>query len=531
MQMLKRALIAYVDSIKTVWSAFAHPLSIESKRKGMLKDYRVYGNSIQSGTPTPDSPIEVQSVGVKTNNLFNIKEFEENLQYGYILDDNGTPLKDKFSAYSTYRIPTKEGQTIFISGAFQRVYFYDKDDNFIERTIAHYGINKSYIIKQDGCIRLQIQHAYWDSKKGVEQVLISPTLLDYEPFGYKIPVTVRGKNLLDVNSAGTKTVTVSGITVEPYGMNGFHVYGVPTTTNNIVFRNGAETTRYRTYIKKDTVLKTSVHLDKTYNNILPSGTRVNFQCSLYGVNYNWLVNASTPNAIKIPEDAYAIGYNTLILATVDTEPYLDFVFYPQVEVVESTTSTATSYEPYIEPQTFNLYLNEPLRKTGEYADCIDSGKKADVHKVGVTKVKNLSWSKQSNFTTSDGTVLYRYEAKASKKRNFVGSYSSVGKLFCTGLKNVAYGPSKANNSISERYVESTSSTGMGRHVRILTSEYSTVSDMLSAFGEFDIYYILDDAYVTEEPIDLPKLPQFKGTTIYEVQSDITPSGIEVCYIA
>lgn len=63
LQMLKKALIAYVNSLKAVWSAVAHPLSIPSKRRGKVKDYRIYGNSIQNGTPTPKNPIKMQSVG------------------------------------------------------------------------------------------------------------------------------------------------------------------------------------------------------------------------------------------------------------------------------------------------------------------------------------------------------------------------------------------------------------------------------------------------------------------------------------
>lgn len=63
MQMLKRALIAYVNSAKAVWSEIAYPLTIASKRLCKLKSYRIYGNSVQDGTPTPEAPIEVQSVG------------------------------------------------------------------------------------------------------------------------------------------------------------------------------------------------------------------------------------------------------------------------------------------------------------------------------------------------------------------------------------------------------------------------------------------------------------------------------------
>jgi hypothetical protein len=114
-----------------------------------------------------------------------------------------------------------------------------------------------------------------------------------------------------------------------------------------------------------------------------------------------------------------------------------------------------------------------------------------------------------------------------KKRNFVGGYSAKGSIFCNGLPNISYNYGRNDRSISERV--DNSNNGTGRNIRILTSEHSTLADMLSAFGEFEIYYIFDDAYITEQLINLPALPQFKGTTIYEVQTAVPPSGIEVCY--
>ena len=63
LQMLKTALMGYVNSMKAVWSKLAYPLSIISKRNGNLKDYRIYGNTFQDGEPSPDNPVEIQSVG------------------------------------------------------------------------------------------------------------------------------------------------------------------------------------------------------------------------------------------------------------------------------------------------------------------------------------------------------------------------------------------------------------------------------------------------------------------------------------
>ena len=65
LQMLKMALISYVTNMgKAIWSAIAHPLTIKGKKNGNLIGYRMYGNSKQSGTPTPSSPKEISSVGI-----------------------------------------------------------------------------------------------------------------------------------------------------------------------------------------------------------------------------------------------------------------------------------------------------------------------------------------------------------------------------------------------------------------------------------------------------------------------------------
>lgn len=44
-------------------SAEGYPCVFDNSKGRPLKDYKLYGNSIQDGTPTPDNPIEIQSVG------------------------------------------------------------------------------------------------------------------------------------------------------------------------------------------------------------------------------------------------------------------------------------------------------------------------------------------------------------------------------------------------------------------------------------------------------------------------------------
>lgn len=52
-----------MNMAKAIWSALEYPLTIVGKSKRNLDDYQIHGNSVQDGTPTPDAPVEVQSVG------------------------------------------------------------------------------------------------------------------------------------------------------------------------------------------------------------------------------------------------------------------------------------------------------------------------------------------------------------------------------------------------------------------------------------------------------------------------------------
>lgn len=57
----------------------------------------------------------------------------------------------------------------------------------------------------------------------------------------------------------------------------------------------------------------------------------------------------------------------------------------------------TEYEPYVEPVTTNIYLNQPLRKVGNYTDYIDFKNNKVVRNIGVGTSNSLSiWREQSN---------------------------------------------------------------------------------------------------------------------------------------
>lgn len=49
------------------------PATLTGTKAGYLQRYKVYGNTEQIGTPTPENPIVPQECGEKTENLFEVK--------------------------------------------------------------------------------------------------------------------------------------------------------------------------------------------------------------------------------------------------------------------------------------------------------------------------------------------------------------------------------------------------------------------------------------------------------------------------
>lgn len=420
LQMTKRALISYVNAVKFIWSELAHPLTIVGKKNMNLRDYKIYGNSIQDGTPTPENPIEVQSVGELVT----------------------------------------EGE---------------------------------YAGK------------------------------------YKIPVTARGKNLLKplrVSAGGLRTATSKANTSNNYGTS---INTTDATEEIIVTQTKApNTTNLNSYTNGFFCIEIG-------SGVLMPGTRytLSFDCEIT----NSLLNSNQimlmPNGGNIGNVHFSvlngrnsIAFNYAVYNGIDN--YLEFRIEGKslkISNIMITDEDGTPvYEPYIEPQTFNIYLDEPLRKVGDYADYVDFVKRVVTRKIAERTIRSFSWGKYSDSSEPNtGLLLYRYEATVANKRLFTGGWSDVGNLMCNGLKNTGYnGNHVMDESISER-------TQGHRNIKILTSYYDTLTSMREAYGDFKVTYILDDAYVKEEPIELPELPTFKGTTIYEIATEIKPSGMEVKY--
>ena len=179
-----------------------------------LTDYRVYGNTAQNGTPSPEAPVDVVGCGVRTENLFN-KENSSMRYYGYINSVTGKVIISTAGSLSiivsvkpnsNYTI-SKLATTRFRVGLFTNYpvensvatdLYGDRDGGGIDS-----GTTLSFSTSANTAYIMAFIRNYNDtatSEEMLSSVMVNEgsTALPYEPYGYKIPVTV---------SDGTSSIT------------------------------------------------------------------------------------------------------------------------------------------------------------------------------------------------------------------------------------------------------------------------------------------------------------------------------------
>lgn len=159
----------------------------------------------------------------------------------------------------------------------------------------------------------------------------------------------------------------------------------------------------------------------------------------------------------------------------------------------------------------NIYLDEPLRKIGDYADVIDFERGVVERKIG--KVV---------FDGSDDELWFYYsQAGVSQKYiriDVIGAYT----VLSDELKSI---------SIFQRPYEYDSiySGGSPPNIAINSEIPNSSVEWRNWLSENPItaYYVL--AEPTTEKLALPKIPTFNGTTIISTDTEVEPSDIEITY--
>ena len=480
------------------------PVSCPACAEESAVDYKICGNSIQDGTPTPDTPVEVQSVGEKTKNLFNIGTINDYIYYSSSnikIEDNSLSLQHVASSVNyCYKKDTHypSGSYAYsydtVSGAEIQVLIrcYDNNGNTLTNSdvsiqggeyvdyykgwIKTWNLNK--IVVPDNVaywiigFRTQGTADVWNTITNI-QVELGDTATPYEPYGkYKIPVVSSGKNLFDIDTYVKNSNTYNGRYID------ISQYGVGT---------------------KLTISTTDKHIFKIADTA--GGTSL-----LQNGNGN--TNTFSFTLLQKYKDCgrlYIISNKTYTAATKEDLSNQN----AQLEYGD----TATDFEPYQEPITTNIYLTEPLRKAGTVADCVDFANSKVVRNIKKVELAEANYTYAWNNTNGvsfanilDGNYFINKNAISNRINQFDQETPKPTSLW-VGVNNA--------------YIY---------WIKILDYlGFTTVEEFNTWLAENPTYVYYATKTPVEESIEFPQLPTLKGTTVYTIGTTIQPSNMEVTY--
>lgn len=532
-KIMKGTLLLY-DSWKKLIASGVPPLTL-LKCKGVdLVDYKIYGNSVQNGTPTPDTPIEVQSVGEKTKNLFNLEDhttlilgYNSQIISSWVKIEDGI-LSNTCDLYNggAYLVSENsyglEAGTYTISGKVRNstgkigtgIIWDDGSKNMNQNIVVGVSsewTNFSYtfsITQFKWVTGVYFQNHGTQSKSNVQftELMIkkSSVATEYEPYGkYKIPVTVRGKNLY----IPTKTnLTQNGVTFTMNDDNTFTVNGTPTA--NAYFHIGS---------------RFAIDTDKKYY-LSGGGEKASLSAQLFvnGVQKN-TVTVNT-GVLEIPTTYGNEPVNEINLVI---NAKAGFVFENEVVKPMLSYIETDEYEPYVESITKNIYLDEPLRSIGEFADYIDFENQKVIRKIGEYAF------------TGDETFTKYSEQNYYNNGSVFDIFYPMGATLIYGFCNKAPRDfSKTPATIVRDYLGHVN-TNRGIEFRNTNDNWGFTGSTVKEFKEWlKLQYETNNPIIlnyikknfTETKIELSNIPTHKGTTVIDVGTTIEPSNMEVTYL-
>lgn len=302
---------------------------------GSLKNYRIYGQTVDG-----------ESVGDRTGNLFN----EESTKIPGFIDDSGRINTSTVipGGVSTYDYIECSASTSYYLRAFtktdpssssitQRVAFFDGNKDFISRQL---GASSFSFTTPENCsfIRLSLDDNYQNTV--LMQGSTQPT--EFIPYGYKVPVTVEGKNLFDNSKTANILKCCLSVSILVSSMN----------TRTIFIECKPSTTYTVSKIRGNRFVV-------GWSDKLPA-PGVELQEKVINYNASSITITTGLDAKYLVAYIYNAGQDAPITAD-------EMIASVQIE----KGSTATPYETYRTPVTTPIYLDAPLAKSGNNADYID----------------------------------------------------------------------------------------------------------------------------------------------------------------
>ena len=316
---------------------------------------------------------------------------------------------------------------------------------------------------------------------------------EYEPYGYKIPVKARGKNLFDAYRWFSDYLDEDG-KVRYTNADYTNIYKI-----KILEGEFKENTQYTFSVNYELTKKVESSYGVIIRFNLSDGTSVVKRLLDSNGVGTYVGNCSITNKADTTVLSACIAYNN---ASYEAE-----VLLSDIQIIEGTATA--EYEPYVEPITTNIYLDEPLRKIGDYADCVDFENGKVIRNIKSINAEANGWSSYNDGDEKHATKVYRLPI-ATLVNNY--GYHCVCNRFIGKTRMHIYNGIKgiAANDLQIRLY----------YVGITDISIEDFQDWVSE-NPISVDYILSEPI--EEDIDLSKLPTFKGNVQVQIYTELPPS--------
>lgn len=163
--------------------------------------------------------------------------------------------------------------------------------------------------------------------------------------------------------------------------------------------------------------------------------------------------------------------------------------------------------------TTNIYINEPLRKIGDYADYIDYKNKKVVRNIKSRKMlSDYSW--QAYTSNTNGNPCYWTLLEEDSLRSYGHTICSHFKHRGTAWSVGVYGEYSDHPSNNRYY---------------FVTDKATLDEWKEWLNNNDVRIDFILLTPTEETIEVPEISTNKGTNIFDTDTSISPSEIKINY--
>ena len=188
-------------------------------------------------------------------------------------------------------------------------------------------------------------------------------------------------------------------------------------------------------------------------------------------------------------------------------------------------SVATNYEPYVEPKQYNIYLDEPLRRIGDYADYIDFENQKVVRQIQ----KNIITGTEANWEIMDYNTIPIYRYRLSVENIVKGT--NYTEQLCNYLQGEDITTKDTKIGMSVYYSSSLGGTFFRMRTGTQYENTSALKEYLSNLytSGKPIEYYFATTEILEETMELPNIYIPKGNFVLSVDSNGIDVPIEASY--